>query len=208
MQTIPNTPQAQRAWLAIGRDAMTHRGPDDAGEWWSADGRVGLAQRRLAIIDLSPAGHQPMHDAAGTLSIVFNGEVYNFADLRDELIAKGHDFRSHSDTEVILAAYREWGTECLARFNGMFAFALFDARQQTVFLARDRAGEKPLFYHQAGGVLRFASELKALLADPALTRRIDPTAHNQGDEHAYADLWLMTQCPWVRQFPAPKSARP
>lgn len=173
---VSNTPQAQRAWLAIGRDAMTHRGPDDAGEWWSADGRVGLAQRRLAIIDLSPAGHQPMHDASGALSIVFNGEIYNFADLRDELIAKGHGFRSHSDTEVILAAYREWGTECLARFNGMFAFALFDARQQTVFLARDRAGEKPMFYHQAGGVLRFASELKALLADPALPRRIDPTA--------------------------------
>ena len=173
---VSNTPQAQRAWLAIGRDAMTHRGPDDAGEWWSADGRVGFAQRRLSIIDLSPAGHQPMHDAAGTLSIVFNGEIYNFADLRDELIAKGHGFRSHSDTEVILAAYREWGTECLARFNGMFAFALFDARQQTVFLARDRAGEKPLFYHQAKGVLRFASELKALLADTTLPRRIAPEA--------------------------------
>lgn len=171
-----NTPQAERTWLAIGRDAMTHRGPDDAGEWWSVDGRVGLAQRRLSIIDLSPAGHQPMHDASGALSLVFNGEIYNFADLRDELIAKGHGFRSHSDTEVILAAYIEWGTECLARFNGMFAFALFDARQQTVFLARDRAGEKPLFYHQANGVLRFASELKALLADPALPRRIDPAA--------------------------------
>ena len=173
---VSNSPQAQRAWLAIGRDAMTHRGPDDAGEWWSGDGRVGLAQRRLAIIDLSPAGHQPMHDASGMLSIVFNGEIYNFADLRDELIAKGHSFRSHSDTEVILAAYREWGTDCLSRFNGMFAFAMFDARQHTVFIARDRAGEKPLFYHQANGVLRFASELKALLADPALTRRIDPEA--------------------------------
>jgi asparagine synthase (glutamine-hydrolysing) len=173
---VSNNPQAQRAWLAIGRDAMTHRGPDDAGEWWSGDGRVGLAQRRLAIIDLSPAGHQPMHDASGTLSIVFNGEIYNFADLRKELNAKGHGFRSHSDTEVILAAYREWGTDCLSRFNGMFAFALFDARQQTVFIARDRAGEKPLFYHQANGVLRFASELKALLADPSLTRRIDPEA--------------------------------
>lgn len=170
------TSLAQRAWLAIGRDAMTHRGPDDAGEWWSADGRVGLAQRRLSIIDLSPAGHQPMHDASGTLSIVFNGEIYNFADLRDELIAKGHGFQSHSDTEVILAAYREWGTQILAHLNGMFAFALYDARHQTVFLARDRAGEKPLFYHQAGGVLRFASELKALLADPALPRRIVPEA--------------------------------
>jgi asparagine synthase (glutamine-hydrolysing) len=173
---VSKTPQVQRAWLAIGRDAMTHRGPNDSGEWWSVDGRVGLAQRRLSIIDLSPAGHQPMHDAAGTLSIVFNGEIYNFANLRDELIAKGHGFRSHSDTEVILAAYREWGTECLARFNGMFAFALFDARQQAVFLARDRAGEKPLFYYQVNGVLRFASELKALLADPALPRRIDTTA--------------------------------
>ena len=170
------TSQTQRAWLAIGRDAMIHRGPDDSGEWWSNDGRVGLAQRRLSIIDLSPAGHQPMHDALGALSIVFNGEIYNFADLRDDLVAKGHDFQSHSDTEVILAAYREWGTQCLGRLNGMFAFALYDARQQAVFLARDRAGEKPLFYHQAGGVLRFASELKALLADPALLRRIDSEA--------------------------------
>lgn len=170
------TSLVQRAWLASGRDAMTHRGPDDAGEWWSADGRLGLAHRRLSIIDLSPAGHQPMHDASGALSIIFNGEIYNFADLRDDLIARGHGFQSHSDTEVILAAYREWGTQCLARLNGMFAFALYDARQQTVFLARDRAGEKPLFYHQAGGVLRFASELKALLADPALPRRIAPEA--------------------------------
>ncbi len=173
---VSNAPQTQRAWLAIGRDAMTHRGPDDAGEWWSADGRVGLAQRRLSIIDLSPAGHQPMHDASGALSIVFNGEIYNFTDLRDELIAKGHSFRSHSDTEVILAAYREWATECLSRFNGMFAFTIYDAKQRKVFMARDRAGEKPLFYHQAGGVLRFGSELKALLADPTLPRRIAPDA--------------------------------
>ena len=170
---VSNTPQSQRAWLAIGRDVMTYRGPDEAGEWWSEDGRVGLAHRRLSIIDLSPAGHQPMSDASGTLSIVFNGEIYNFSDLRDELIAKGHGFKSHSDTEVILSAYREWGTQCVARLNGMFAFALYDARQQTVFLARDRAGEKPLFFHQAAGALRFASELKALLADPVLPRQID-----------------------------------
>lgn len=173
---VSNTPQAQRAWLAIGRDAMTHRGPDDAGEWWSDDGRVGLAQRRLAIIDLSPAGHQPMHDSSGALSIVFNGEIYNFTELREQLISLGHGFKSHSDTEVILVAYLQWGTACLARLNGMFAFALYDARQQSVFLARDRAGEKPLFYHQAGGVLRFGSELKAMLADPALPRRIAPEA--------------------------------
>jgi asparagine synthase (glutamine-hydrolysing) len=169
-----NLTQARRAWLAAGRDSMTHRGPDDAGEWWSADGRVGFAHRRLAIQDLSQAGHQPMKDASGTLSIVFNGEIYNFAELRCDLISKGHSFRTQTDTEVILAAYREWNTECLARLNGAFALALFDATRQTVFLARDRAGEKPLFYHQANGVLHFASELKALFADPALTRRIDP----------------------------------
>jgi len=167
-------PQSNRAWLQIASDTLIHRGPDDAGEWWSEDFRVGLAHRRLSVLDLSPLGHQPMHDATGSLSIVFNGEIYNFGDLRDELTAKGHGFRSHSDTEVILAAYREWGTACLGRFNGMFAFALYDARQQTLFLARDRAGEKPLFYYQVGGELRFASELKALLADPALPRKIAP----------------------------------
>jgi asparagine synthase (glutamine-hydrolysing) len=169
-------PVSHRAWLTAGRDAITHRGPDDAGEWWSHDGRVGLAHRRLSIIDLSPGGHQPMHDATSVLTIVFNGEIYNFAELREQLIAKGHVFRTRSDTEVILAAYREWGADCLSRLNGMFAFALYDARQQTVFLARDRAGEKPLFYHRDGGVLRFSSELKALLADPTLPRRIEPEA--------------------------------
>jgi asparagine synthase (glutamine-hydrolysing) len=166
----------KRDWLSLGRDTMTHRGPDDAGEWWSTDGRVGLAHRRLAIIDLSPAGHQPMHDGSGMLTIILNGEIYNFQELRSQLKSKGHQFRSVSDTEVLLAAYREWGTDCLSHLNGMFAFALYDARQQTVFLARDRAGEKPLFYYQANGQLRFASELKALLADPALPRRINPEA--------------------------------
>jgi asparagine synthase (glutamine-hydrolysing) len=167
-----SSPVANRAWLVAGRDALAHRGPDDVGEWWSADGRVGLAHRRLAIIDLSPAGHQPMHDAAGTLTIVFNGEIYNFLDLRRELEAKGAVFTSHSDTEVILAAYREWGVECLQRLNGMFALALHDAERRTLLLARDRAGEKPLFYRHAGDTLRFGSELKALMADPAMPRRI------------------------------------
>jgi asparagine synthase (glutamine-hydrolysing) len=167
-------PVKDRRWLAAGSEAMAHRGPNDSGEWWSADGRVGLAQRRLSIIDLSPAGHQPMHDVTGELSIVFNGEIYNFGDLRDELMAKGHAFCSHSDTEVILASYREWGTECLGRFNGMFAFVLYDSRRKLIFIARDRAGEKPLFYYHVEGELRFASELKALLADPAVPRRIAP----------------------------------
>jgi len=117
-----------------------------------------------------------MCDAAGELCIVFNGEIYNFADLRRELTAKGHAFRSNSDTEVILAAYRQWGTDCLSRLNGMFAFVLYDARQRQLFMARDRAGEKPLFYAPAAGTLRFASELKGLMADPALPRRIDAEA--------------------------------
>lgn len=169
-------PNESHDWLIAGRDAMAHRGPDDVGIWWATDGRVGLGHRRLAIIDLSPAGHQPMQDVTGTLTIVFNGEIYNYRDLQRELLAKGHIFRSHSDTEVILAAYREWGPDCLSRLNGMFAFALHDATQQTLFLARDRAGEKPLFYALTNGELRFASELKGLLADPAFPRRIDPEA--------------------------------
>ena len=167
---------SNRGWVVAGRDAMRHRGPDDAGEWWSPDGCVGLGHRRLAIVDLSVTGHQPMQNAREDLCIVFNGEIYNFADLRTELAAKGHTFRSHSDTEVILAAYSEWGTDCLARLNGMFAFALFDRRQRQLFLARDRAGEKPLFYALANGALRFGSELKGLMADPAFQRRIDPEA--------------------------------
>lgn len=169
-------PNLDRSWLAVGRDAMTHRGPDDAGEWWSADGRVGLAHRRLSIIDLSPLGHQPMHMPELGLSIVFNGEIYNHHSLRDELAGLGFNFRSHSDTEVLLAAYAAWGEDCLARFNGMFAFALYDALRHKLFLARDRAGEKPLFYHLANGSLQFASELKALLANPANPRRIDTEA--------------------------------
>jgi asparagine synthase (glutamine-hydrolysing) len=169
-------PIAGRDWLVKGRDAMIHRGPDGAGEWWSGDGRVGLAHRRLAIIDLSPAGHQPMTDASGDLTIIFNGEIYNFGELREQLQQMGADFRSHSDTEVLLQAYRHWGPDCLLRLNGMFALAIHDARQNKVFLARDRAGEKPLFYRIDGHELRFASELKGLLADSSLPRRIDPTA--------------------------------
>lgn len=152
---------------------MRHRGPDDAGEWWTPDGRVGFGHRRLAIVDLSSAGHQPMSDVRGTLCIVFNGEIYNFQELRNELLSIGHNFVSGSDTEVVLAAYREWGTDCLARLNGMFAFALYDSEQQQLFLARDRAGEKPLFYTLAQGAIRFGSELKALFADSSLARRID-----------------------------------
>jgi asparagine synthase (glutamine-hydrolysing) len=169
-------PVSNYDWLKIGRDAMYHRGPDDAGEWWSTDSRVGLAFRRLSIIDLSPAGHQPMSDSTNMLTIVFNGEIYNFKELRNELMQDGTKFISQSDTEVILAAYRKWGKDCLSKLNGMFAFAIYDAQQQSIFIARDRAGEKPLFYHYENNILQFASELKALMADPTLPRRIDPDA--------------------------------
>ena len=165
-----------RAWLVAGRDAMMHRGPDDSGLWWSPDGRVGFGHRRLAIIDISAAGHQPMHDAGGSLTIVFNGEIYNYRELQEELIANGHVFLSHSDTEVLLAAYREWGVDCLSRLNGMFAFALYDTAKQNLFIARDRAGEKPLFYSWGSGKLCFASELKGLLSDASFAHRIDHQA--------------------------------
>lgn len=165
--------ESDRSWLAVGRDTMIHRGPDDAGEWWSDDGRVGLAHRRLSIVELSPLGHQPLHLSERGLSVVFNGEIYNHQALRFELANLGFVFRSHSDTEVLLAAYAAWREECLTRLNGMFAFVVYDGLQQKLFLARDRAGEKPLFYRLEKGRLQFASELKALLANPANPRRID-----------------------------------
>lgn len=157
-------------------DSLRHRGPDDAGVWWSPDKQVGLAQRRLAIIDLSPGGHQPMSDSTDQLWITFNGEIYNYQDLRGELEARGHRFRSASDTEVILEAYRAWGLDCLSHLNGMFAFGLYDCAARRLFLARDRAGEKPLFYWHTAGKLVFASELKALMTDRALPRQLELSA--------------------------------
>jgi asparagine synthase (glutamine-hydrolysing) len=158
------------------RDTMSHRGPDGAGCWTSPDGRVVLAHRRLAIIDLSPLGDQPMSDSTGRLQIVYNGELYNYRELRHVLEAKGHRFRSNSDTEVLLTAYLEWGEVCLERLDGMFAFGLYDTHARRLFLARDRAGEKPLFYAQVPGRFAFASELKALLALPGAGRRLNPEA--------------------------------
>ena len=158
------------------RDSMRHRGPDDAGAWWSEDGRIALAQRRLAIIDLSANGHQPMADVSGQYRITFNGEIYNYRELRNTLEGKGCSFRSSSDTEVILAAYRVWGTDCLERLNGMFAFCLYDRTAQHLFVARDRVGEKPLFYRHAAGQFSFASELKSLMADSSVPRRINRNA--------------------------------
>lgn len=155
------------------RDAMIHRGPDDAGVYCPTGSGIGLAHRRLSIIDLSPAGHQPMSDPSGRFIIVFNGEIYNFRELRRELEKMGHVFRTQSDTEVIIEAYREWEENCLSHLNGMFSFCLYDKGREILFLARDRAGEKPLFYYHVSGKFLFASELKALMADPAFPRALD-----------------------------------
>jgi asparagine synthase (glutamine-hydrolysing) len=154
-------------------DCMQHRGPDDSGFWLSPDRRVALGHRRLSIIDLSPAGHQPMLDESHGLAIVFNGEIYNFQDLRLRLEELGHVFRSNSDTEVLLAAYRQWGRDCVEHLHGMFSFCIHDQEQERLFLARDRAGEKPLYYAKNADGLTFASELKALLMDPDVPRNLD-----------------------------------
>ncbi len=155
-------------------DAMPHRGPDGQGIW-TAPG-VGLGHLRLSIIDLG-GGAQPMLTEDESLAVVFNGEIYNFAEVRAELEAKGHVFRTHSDTEVILHGYRQWGEACVERFSGMFAFALFDARTQALWLVRDRLGVKPLYYATlSDGSLIFGSELKSLLAHPLLRRAPDLTA--------------------------------
>lgn len=155
-------------------DAIAHRGPD--GEGFYTDNFVGLGHRRLAIIDLSPAGHQPMMTGDGQYVISYNGELYNFQELRIELEALGYQFRSRSDTEVMLMAYAAWGERCVERFNGMFAFALWDKQRQVLFLARDRFGVKPLYYTQQGNVFLFGSEIKAMLAHPAYQARLDKEA--------------------------------
>ncbi len=157
-------------------DCMQHRGPDDSGIYSDATCGVGLAHRRLSIIDLSDAGRQPMTVSDYPVWIVFNGELYNFVKIRKSLIEKGHRFYSRTDTEVILRAYLEWGIDCLKKFVGMFALAIWDSKKQTLFLARDRIGKKPLYYHLAGDTLIFASELKAIRAFKALSLEVDPDA--------------------------------
>ncbi len=160
------------------RDAMVHRGPDGAGSWISPDGRIGLGHRRLAIIDLSEAASQPMSNEEGTLWVSFNGEIYNHAEIRSELNQLGgHRWKTgHSDTEVILHAFEQWGIDCLAKFRGMFAIALWDLKQRELWLIRDRIGIKPLYYTVHDGRLVFASEVKALLNDPDQKRAVDETA--------------------------------
>ena len=160
-------------------DAIAHRGPD--GDGFYIDGNVGLGHRRLAIIDLSPAGRQPMANESADVIITYNGEVYNFQELQVELQALGHRFQSKTDSEVVVHAYEEWGESCVERFNGMFAFAIYDRRPRAgdaqhaagrLFLARDRYGVKPLYYYHNDGVFLFASEIKALLKHPAVETRV------------------------------------
>lgn len=155
-------------------DAIAHRGPDGEGQW--IEGGVGLGHRRLAIIDLSNAGHQPMLSPDNRYVISYNGEIYNFKELRIELEAAGYQFRSNTDTEVVLHALAKWGTKALNRFNGMFAFALWDRKEKTLLLARDRYGIKPLYYASQGSFLAFGSEQKAISAIPQFHRSLDKEA--------------------------------
>jgi asparagine synthase (glutamine-hydrolysing) len=169
-----NGEPVSRAVLKRMTDAIAHRGPDGEGHF-AQDG-VGLGHRRLAIIDLSEAACQPMSSGDGRYVIVYNGELYNFRELRAELEAAGHAFRSRSDTEVLLAAWTQWGAKALDRFNGMFAFALWDKRERALTLVRDRYGIKPLYYAVRGGTLIFGSEVKAILAHPAYRCDLDREA--------------------------------
>jgi asparagine synthase (glutamine-hydrolysing) len=156
------------------REKLVHRGPDDGGTW-AAPG-VALGHRRLSIIDLSPAGHQPMSNEDGTVWITFGGEIYNHEELRCELERKGHVYRSQTDTETIVHLYEEEGPRCVERLNGMFHYAIWDARTRELHLARDRLGKKPLYFAQPEGGFLFASEVKALLEHPALTAELDEEA--------------------------------
>ena len=179
--------------LAVMRDCLAHRGPDDYGLWYSNDGEVGFGHRRLSIIDLSVGGHQPMGDSSGHVHITFNGEIYNFRALRLELEQRGRRFTTASDTEVILEAYAEWEDDFVSHLAGMFALALYDDRKRVLFLARDRAGEKPLFFWRSGSRLIFGSELKALFAAPGFPRRLSHNALEHYLAFAYvpSDLCLI-----------------
>ena len=162
--------------LRVMCDAIAHRGPDDWGTW--AEGGAGIGMRRLSIIDLA-GGHQPMTNEDGNLVIVFNGEIYNHVELHAELVRRGHQFRTRSDTEVLVHLYEDEGERMLGRVRGMFAFAIWDRRRRRLFLARDHFGQKPMFYTERGGQLTFASEIKALLADDPSLAELSPAALDQ-----------------------------
>src|SRR5882757_8042460 len=192
--------------LARMTNVQAHRGPDDSGLWERhfADGEyIGLGSRRLAILDLSPGGHMPMSNEDGTVWITYNGEIYNFAELRRELEGKGHRFRSHTDTEAVIHLYEEYGADCLNRLNGMFAFAICDLRGSSpkLFLARDHFGIKPFYYCERSGKLAFASEVKALLEVPGIEAQINRAALDQ----YLTFLWVpdpATMFEGIRKLPA------
>ena len=165
---------ADEALLRRMTEAIAHRGPDGSGSF--VEGPVALGHRRLSIIDLSSNGAQPMHNEDGAVTVTFNGEIYNYLTLRDELIARGHAFRSRCDTEVLVHGYEEWGDALPERLNGMFAFAIYDRAKRKLFLSRDRFGKKPLYYFAGQGCFAFASELTALLEHPGVPREIDESA--------------------------------
>lgn len=189
------------ATLARMGEALVHRGPDDGGVWRSLDGRCGMTARRLAILDLTLAGHQPMAWPEHGLTLTFNGEIYNYLELRQELERLGHRFRGTGDTEALLAAYLCWGTDCFPRLNGMFALALCDERRGHLVLARDRFGEKPLYYAWTGREWVWASEIKALLRHPRVPRRPNPAALRRYLALALSDGWSDTFFEDIRQVP-------
>ena len=177
--TLPRSRSSEQMTTEVNRmtDAITHRGPDDGGAWVDAETGIALGHRRLSILDLSPLGHQPMTSADGRFIIVFNGEIYNFQPLRIELEALGHSWRGHSDTEIMLAAFLQWGVlEATRRFNGMFAFALWDKQDRVLHLGRDRLGEKPLYYGWVRDSFVFGSELKAVRQFPGFASAINRDA--------------------------------
>jgi asparagine synthase (glutamine-hydrolysing) len=172
-----NRPRVQENELTTIQNAMIERGPDGSGIWISKNRSIGLAHRRLSIIDLSPTGSQPMHTKNGHFSIVFNGEIYNYRELRKELESKGYQFESTSDTEVLLYLYEDIGEEMVHSLRGMFAFAIWDEREKNLFLSRDHFGIKPLYYSHENGTFRFSSQVKALLAGGAIKTTPDPAGH-------------------------------
>lgn len=174
--SIGDGPRVDPGLLDKMRDTIAYRGPDDAGSWVSPTQQVGLANRRLAIIDLSPAGHQPMSNEDGSVWIAYNGETYTYAEHFAPLQAKGHVFRSQSDTEVIVHLYEEEGADCLHKLRGMFGVAIWDETKRQLLIARDRLGVKPVYYTIAGGQFIFGSEIKALLRHPAVKREVDLNA--------------------------------
>ena len=159
-------------WLRLGRDKMMHRGPDAKGEFLCDSGKVGFGHRRLSILDLSASGNQPLADQDKKIVIVLNGEIYNYLDLKSELYKDGYTFVTTTDTEVVLNAYKKYGEKCVEKLNGMFSFAIYDKLKQIVFIARDRAGEKPLYYYYEKNHLYFSSELKGLFSNEKISRKI------------------------------------